>query len=109
MTELNKLVGAKFLVDSRFIVQSQLSTLEQYQLPKEKITEIINHQMVQKVSEKIIEKFKKEIKLENLENNNEQYTLEFYAFPKEAFKLMIEYIIHEIPEHEIQRIKSLEY
>jgi predicted RNA methylase len=110
MTELYKLVGAKFLLDSRFRVQVQTPpefTYHELRVPKDKIDAMLRYQMIERVSKDMINKFEKEIEVENVgEFGGERHTLEFYAFPKEAFKLMIEYIIHETPEHEIQRIKS---
>ena len=109
MEELYKIIGAKFLTDAMFTVQVQTSLYmspPETHLPKEYIVEKLNHEMIRKITDEMFKKFQKEIKIENVGGFGERHTLEFFAFPKTAFKLMVEYIISEMPENEINRIRN---
>jgi len=109
MEELYKMVGAKFLTDARFMVQVGIS-LEMFSpknnVPKEYIIERLHRDMITNISNEIFKKFQKEIKVETVENYQEQHTLEFFAFPKSAFKLIVEYIISEMHADEILKIRN---
>lgn len=109
MEELYRIVGAKFLNDARFHVRVQ-TPLEMLSpdtyLPKEFIIERLSYEMINRISHDLFKVFQKEIKVKNVGGGfGEQHDLEFFAFPKESFKLMIEYIISEMPETEINRIR----
>jgi hypothetical protein len=109
MQELYKQVAAKFLNDSRFIVQVQTPPEmlhPEVNLPKEYIKERLHAEMIQRVGQELAKVFEKEIKTEDTGGFGERHTLEFFAFPKEAFKLMVEFIVAEMPEQEINRIRS---
>ena len=107
--ELNNVIGAKFLVDSKFTIQVQTPP-EMWRpdtnIPKEYIEERLRHDMINSATQEMIKKFEKEIKVENVGGFGERRTLEFFAFPKSAFKLMVEYIISEMPKSAIDRIRN---
>ena len=113
MNELYKLIAAKFLTDACFRIQVQ--TPIEYQdsrhtLPKEVMQEMLRRDMLQRVSLEMVKRFEKEIKVEPVKPEQfqgERHTLEFMAFTMPEFKLIVEFMIAEMPLSEIQRIRSV--
>lgn len=112
MNELYKLVAAKFLTDARFRVQVQTPIEYQdsrHSLPKEVMQEMLHRNMIQDVSNKMMKRFEKEIKVEPIrpeQFQGESHSLEFMAFTMPEFKHIVEFMIAEMPLSEIQRIRS---
>lgn len=109
MEELYKIIGAKFLTDAKFQcqVQTPLDIFHsEINLPKEIILEKLHRDMSFSIGNEIFKKFQKEIKIKEVGGFIEQHNLEFFAFSSNTFKLMIEYIISEMPEEEINRLRN---
>lgn len=105
LTTLNQIVGAMFLANSKFKTQAHIST------------EMLNHEcninhqervrceIIQNLSKHAVDNFSKEIKKQQV-YDGEVHSLELFIFPTEALKLAVEYIISEMPQSEIDRIRT---
>ena len=107
MEELYKQVAAKFLVDSKFHTQVEVTheALNNSYIPKESMVEYLNRELIERLTGEMGKRYEKEIKTENTQIG-EKRTLELYVFPKTQFKLMIEFIVSQMPESEIARIRE---
>jgi hypothetical protein len=109
MQELYNALGAKFLVDSKFKVQVETSA-ELYdpanRLPEEFIKESLQQGMLQSMAAELHSRFKKEIKVTQYPIGGETHELSLFAFTPTEFKLAVEWIISQMPESTMQRIRS---
>jgi hypothetical protein len=105
MNTLDKTVGAMFLANSRFKTQVEIpfDMLD----PRCNIDhqERVKYEMVQRISKHIEDSFSKEIKKQQT-SRGEVHSLELFILPTEALKLAVEYIISEMPQSEIDRIRT---
>lgn len=114
MEELYRQVAAKFLVDSHFRAEVQMPRgmgLDYHQpvLPESIAKERIRYDMTEMIMRLLMDRFGKEIKVESTGPENfevDRYSLEFMAFTMPQFKLMVEFIIAEMPSAEIDRIRQ---
>lgn len=110
MPSLEKLIGAKFLVDAKFkSVYEQPSYLNEINLPENEVQKIIKSHILNKTSKAIIERFEKEIHVEKTERSGlifNRYELEFMAFTMPEFKYIVEYIISQMTMEQLIEIHS---
>lgn len=103
---INNVVGSVFLTQSRFITQMYLTSdmLD----PKRNINyqEKIKYEITQLISKHIFDKFSKEIEKELMYDRGEKHSLELHIFSAEGLRLAVEYIISEMPQHKIDKIKN---
>lgn len=105
--ELNKVVGSMFLANSLFRTQMHISSL--MLRPESNIDhqKRVEYEILQQLSKHVVDKFSKEIKKQEV-YDGQVHSLELYIFPTEALKLAVEYIISQIPQSEIDRIRTPE-
>ena len=107
LSKLNKVVGSMFLSNSKFKTQVHLSS--EMLNPESNIDhqKRVEYELFQNISKHIVSNFSKEIKKQQ-GYDGETHSLELYIFPTEALKLAVEYIISEMPQSEIDRIRTPE-
>ena len=105
LTTLNQVAGAMFLANSRFKTQAHISS--QMLNPKCNVDheERVRYEIIQNLSKHAVDNFTKEIKKREV-YDGEVHSLELFIFPTEALKLAVEYIISEMPQSEIDRIRT---
>lgn len=105
LTTLNQVAGAMFLTNSRFKTQFHIPSEmmnPQYSIDHQ---ERARYELMQNLSKHAVDNFSKEIKKQQV-HNGEVHSLELFIFPTEALKLAVEYIISEMPQSEIDRIRT---
>ena len=109
ISEVNKSIGAMFLTNAKFTAQVK-TPYEILQpdtsLPMHQIEEILRRQMIERISKDLYSKFAKEIKKESEPFGVQSHRLELFVFTEPMFKLMLEYIISEMPEARIKEIRG---
>jgi len=105
LTTLNQVAGAMFLTKSLFKTQTHISSLMLD--PKHNIDhrERVRYEIIQNLSKHVVDTFSQEIKKRQV-YDGEVHSLELFIFPTEALKLAVEYIISEMPQSEIDRIRT---
>jgi hypothetical protein len=107
MNALNKTAGAMFLSQSRFRTNFRVTNEMIQGTQKINHKERIQYELFKSLTYELQSKFSKEIKIEQY-RDDDNYSLELYVFPPAALKLAVEYIILEMPQSEIDRIRTLE-
>ncbi len=103
--ELNKMAGAIFLTQSKFTASYRL-TDDMLSLDSNiDYQELAKHEMISRLTKETFKSFEKEIKKE-VYHDGEALSLELYIFPPSALKLALEYIVSEMPQSEIDRIRQ---
>jgi len=105
MNQLNKTIGAMFLANSIFKTQVHISS--QMLDPQCNIDhqERVRYEILQNLSKHAVDTFSKEIKKQQV-HDGEVHSLELLIFPTEALKLAVEYIISEMPQSQIDAIRT---
>lgn len=104
-SELSKVVGAMFLANSLFRTQVLLSSeMLNYESSIDH-RKRVEYEILQNLSKQMVDNFSKEIKKKQV-RDGEVNSLELYVFPLEALKLAIEYIVSEMPQSEVDRIRT---
>jgi hypothetical protein len=106
--ELNKMAGAIFLTQSKFRTSYRLTDNMLSLDPSIDYEGLAKREMASNLTRKILESFEKEIKRE-VYHDGEELSLELYIFPPSALKLALEYMISEMPQSEIDRIRQKPY
>ena len=103
-TELNKAVGAMFLSNSLFKTSVHIT---HDMLNHEGINheERVKYEITKNISNHMMHTSSKEIKKEQV-YSGEVHSLELYLFPTPSLKLAVEYIVSQMPQSEIDRIRK---
>jgi hypothetical protein len=107
--ELNKAVGAMFLTNAKWTVQVENPSEMLHpnmNLPEGYVQEKLRRDMIERLSRDLHQKFEKEIKKESTPFGGERHRLDLYVFTEPMFKLMVEYIISEFPEHRLRELRG---
>ena len=103
VSELYKSVGALFLAKAKFTANMQVdSSILNYPNAEKEITA----RLVKNVTGLLVDTFAKQVEHTEVIEGKIYYKLSFFAFTQPEFKLMVEYIISQIPESEILRIRG---
>jgi hypothetical protein len=105
LTTLNQTMGAMFLADSQFRTHFHVSSEMLNPNCAADHQEIARHEIVRNLTNHVVKNFSKEIKKEQA-YDGEMHSLELFIFPTQAFKLAVEFIISEMPQSEIDRIRT---
>lgn len=94
----------KLLENANFKVRHSLHYPE---LHGEHLTDVIKHQMVQKLTQSMVYKHFDSVKEFNDPTSGERvYDLELMVFPIEHFKHIVDYVIRQLPQTSIDKIKQ---
>jgi hypothetical protein len=106
--ELNRMAGAIFLTQSKFRTAYYLT--DSMLNPDSNIDYegLAKREMTSNLTRKILESFEKEVK-KTVYHNGEELSLELYIFPPTALKLALEYMVSEMPQSELDRIRQKSY
>lgn len=103
--KLNKMAGAMFLTQSKFTASYRL-TDDMLSLDSNIDYEgLAKYEMVSRLTKETFKSFEKEIKKE-VYHDGEALSLELYIFPPSALKLALEYMVSEMPQSEVDRIRQ---
>ena len=102
--KLNKVAGAIFLTQSKLISSYSITNdmLKSFSIDYEKVAK---YELISRLTTEMVNKFEKEIKQEEY-YDGKALSLELHIFPTSALKLAVEYIISEMPQSELDRIRQ---
>lgn len=94
----------KLLENANFKIRHSLHYPEIY---AEKLTDEVKHQMIQKLTSDMVHMHFNTVKEFNDPTTGERiYDLELMVFPMEHFKHLVDYVIRQLPQTSIDKIKQ---
>jgi hypothetical protein len=105
MDILNKTIGAMFLSQSQFRSKFSVPNDMAQHVSGINYKRLAEARLFQSLAEELRNSFSKEVKIEQ-DYMGDTHLLELYVFPPAALKLAVEYIISEMPQSEINRIRT---
>jgi hypothetical protein len=105
MDVLNKTVGAMFLSQSKIRTMFRVSNDMAQHVSNIDYERLVEARLFQSLAEELRNMFSKEVKIEQ-DYMGDTHSLELYVFPPAALKLAVDYIISEMPQSEIDRIRT---